>query len=41
MAKKTSKKKKQQMTRSQKIMAVVGVLIAIAMLLPAILSLFQ
>ena len=29
------------MTNSQKIMAVVGVLIAIAMLLPAILTLFQ
>ncbi len=40
MAKK-SKKNQRPMTRSQKIMAVVGVLIAIAMLLPAILSLFQ
>jgi len=35
------KPKKRPMTNSQKIMAVVGVLIAIAMLLPAILTLFQ
>ena len=39
MAKK--KQQKNQMTRSQKIMAIVGVFIIIAMLLPSVLYLLQ
>lgn len=41
MAKKKSKKQTKPMSRSQKVMAVIGIFIILAMLLPGILTFFQ
>jgi hypothetical protein len=41
MAKKKSKKQSRPMSRNQKIMAIIGVFIILAMVLPGILTFFQ